>query len=673
MVAREILDDNATPGESRVAQLLAAVKERHDEIAFLYEPEIPLPGGGEREPDFVVVLPGQGVVVLEVKDWQNVLWGTKKSMALGWQGQQEKVVTNPARQAKRYMHAVMNRLQTEPRLLHPPGHYRAGRLRVPCQYLVVFSHLAIDQVTAFQEKGILPRDLVLTRADLDLSHPDRFLAALEASFKVVDWAIDKPLTAKEVDLVRRTLDPGLIIRDSAGREIGTVTQEQEGIIKESPGLRWSSLGKPGKKTPRVRIVRGVSGSGKTLVVIYRARHWARKLAIEPKILVMAHNLALQGYMHDQLVAYGVEVSNPYLKAEEILGDDYHRPIHTTGWIDAHFPNPGARRDLPRRFLDQEFEWLKNQWEQPSVARYQNLLRQRGEDAVTAEQAEFVLTAYSLYQAKQEEWRVNGERWMDWQDVLREALTRIRHPLHPRRDQYHMILIDEVQDFTPLGVQLALELLDPGGEIFLCEDPSQTLWRYYNWKEKGIAPRRATCTDLRVPYRCTYEINMAAFNLLYADPLLANSDGLIKPRFDTPDLIHGPAPLLVRSAHDKGERRAVRRLVEDYRRQGVEPHDIAVLCHTKEDLDQWEFLEGEGVVVNFFDKIKGLEYQTVILPGLHTAFDTDSNVDRRSFVSSVRRRIFVGMTRARQNLALTYQGELPIELSCLRGFTEEREG
>lgn len=668
------LDEHATFGETIVAQLLDSLRERGEDLAYAYECEIQATSGGKVEPDYILVLPSIGVAVLEVKDWVNILGGDKSYIHARRRDQEEAEYPNPDKQARAYLHDVRALLEKQPGLLNPTWHKQAGKLKVPCQYFTVLTNIEKHYVSALEDEGILTPNTVICREDIDLLRPQRFLTAIRTRFEdTAPWSLSEPLTAEDVDCIRRALDPDLKILDRAGRSIGTVTQEQEEIIKESPRLNLASLGKPGQQKSRVRVVRGVAGSGKTLLVIYRARHWAKKLGhLEPKILVMAHNLALVDYMREQLSDYAIDVLNPFQLAEEILGEDYHLPIGTGDWIKENFPEPELRHGLPRKFLEHEFEWLKNQREQLDVQEYSSRLKARADGTIQDDQIDHIIAMYALYCEQQELRRIDGERWMDWQDVLREALKRLRQGLNPYCRKYNMVLIDEVQDFTPLAIKLALEVFNPGGEVFLCEDPCQTLWRYYTWEEKGIDLQQVdACTDLRVPYRATYEINVTAYSLLYADPLLATSDNLIKPLLDPRDVMHGPPPILMQCADLKTEIKHVRKFVEKSIKDGVDADSIAILCHSKHDLEHWRAPEHLGVEVNYYDKVKGLEYDTVVLPHLHSAFQTPSSVDQPTFISNIRRRVFVGMTRARQNLLLSYQGDLPVELSPLRGFSEER--
>ena len=79
--------------------------------------------------------------------------------------------------------------------------------------------------------------------------------------------------------------------------------------------------------------------------------------------------------------------------------------------------------------------------------------------------------------------------------------------------YDAILIDEAQDWAPSWLQVVNQLLDPQhGLLFLADDPSQSIYRYFSWKEKGVDVVGRT-RWLRVPYRNTYEIYQAAYSMI----------------------------------------------------------------------------------------------------------------------------------------------------------------
>src|SRR5262249_2630029 len=132
-------------------------------------------------------------------------------------------------------------------------------------------------------------------------------------------------------------------------------------------------------------------------------------------------------------------------------------------------------------------------------------------------------------------------FIDWSDVPFLALAELNQG-HPLRNTYDIILIDEAQDFAPSWLEIVKNLLKPAGTLFLCDDPTQSLFRSFSWKQKGVDVVGRTRV-LKVPFRCTREITQAAYSLIEADEILKKSEEITVPDLTTYDLLAGETPLL----------------------------------------------------------------------------------------------------------------------------------
>lgn len=99
-----------TNGERRLAERLE--KKLDDDYLCWFN--IPV-GPKALQPDFVILHPQRGVLVLEVKDWklETILSMTKGTADLNDQGQ-PKTVKNPLAQARVYALEVVVALQADP-------------------------------------------------------------------------------------------------------------------------------------------------------------------------------------------------------------------------------------------------------------------------------------------------------------------------------------------------------------------------------------------------------------------------------------------------------------------------------------------------------------------------------------------------------------------------------
>ncbi len=126
-------------GELRLAERL---KDFLEENACIWHNLAVGPRG--RHPDFVIVHPANGLLVLEVKDWRldNIVSANKSDVELLTPSGTVRTAS-PFEQARRYMFDVVQMIQRDGMLLHPPGHAFAGKLIVPFGFGVVLITQAI--------------------------------------------------------------------------------------------------------------------------------------------------------------------------------------------------------------------------------------------------------------------------------------------------------------------------------------------------------------------------------------------------------------------------------------------------------------------------------------------------------------------------------------------------
>jgi hypothetical protein len=117
-----------------------------------------------RHPDFVIVHPSNGMLVLEVKDWRlDTIASANKSEV-------ELVTTrgvvresSPFEQARRYMFDVVQQIQKDGQLLFPAGHAFQGKPIVPFGFGVVFTNITRKQYDQTNLREVFPEDRCLLR------------------------------------------------------------------------------------------------------------------------------------------------------------------------------------------------------------------------------------------------------------------------------------------------------------------------------------------------------------------------------------------------------------------------------------------------------------------------------------------------------------------------------
>jgi UvrD/REP helicase N-terminal domain/Nuclease-related domain len=668
-----------TYGEKLLNRLLRDLPKK--QFFYHYEPRIVTPDGSSK-PDFVIVSALLGVVVLEVKDWRRLQGGSQQTIDTIRGDGTPTSYDNPIRTAEGYAYDLKKRFEERAELWEQ---YK-GRtcLKFPWQVMVVLPRISQSVIQQFEKKGIWPYRTVIGREVLtSAAHVQQAIHALPWKYK-----LEHPMSLDILDIIREILNPSLVVQNEEGFPIGTLTRVQHGLISEplyallpkqmglfdEDELSNEAMGIP--ENTQVRLVRGVAGSGKTLVLLRRVRHVAEQYP-DARSLVLTFNVELAKDLKTRLNLPDdqVEVASFHKVCRAVLGDLWQEPLKTRDWLRKYEKEALAALGLSTEFAASEFAWRKEMdlWDD---AAYLEVERKGRGQRLERSKREIINGMFSRYQAFQTERREQGESWFDWDDVALLALKELNHrdaenteentegeetePYHPLRGAYDAIFIDEAQDFAPSWMGVIRALLRPNGNLFICDDPSQSIFNAYSWPQKGLSVVGRSRV-LRVPFRSTREISQAAHSLIEADDTLRQTEDRPEPDFTSYELGSGPLPALIACKDAEAETAFVDEKVRELLGAGAAPGQIAILCHAKWHTERWRHWREQGVYVQYFDKIKGLEFVTVFLPHLHDAFPHPDDPDA---VTSIRRKVFTAMTRARWRLLLSYQGALPKPLEPL---------
>lgn len=266
-----------------------ALQEGLDDAATVwYEPLFDV--GGER-PDLVVLVPDAGVLVIEVLDAKpsaTVAAGGRRLRVSGGQGPCE--CDDPLRRAEMFATELAARVEKDPGLVDTD--------RLPVVALGVLAYLSRDHATAeaLRGAGMDPR-LCLFRDDLELGRSDPAAFARQVAARM-EAPLRERIGERAERVYRSLIHPDTVIghgqlefRDAAGAtmtetgDIKVLDRAQEAVAK--------TLG------TGHRVIWGVAGSGKTLVLLYRARLLAR-LSPSARILVTCYNRSLAGVLRREL-------------------------------------------------------------------------------------------------------------------------------------------------------------------------------------------------------------------------------------------------------------------------------------------------------------------------------------------------------------------------------------
>ena len=662
------LRNSATFGEKKVLQLLSDNLPKE----FIVYVETPLYKERDiRYPDFVV-LTNYGVLVLEVKDWV-VLEGraTPHGVTVRNRDGTTRHEPNPVNQARNSAIVLSQKLNEKRKTDQAVE-------AIPWSYAVVLFNLPTPVIT--QLRTPWGEEFVLGKADLE--NRDLLLNRIKRTFPTTRL---RPLTKKELDLVRATIYPVVEI-EMPDREAFVLDQQQEKIvaepvrqveeqpIKQKQGEQQDRLfssnaededEKPqpllGEKISRdvsIRLVRGFSGSGKTLVLIQRARFLAAQYP-EWRIVVLTYNKPLQTHLEKSLLGTGIQAKTFHGLCKQLTKIYNDNPAKLEDWLAENQKDFPIIAELGKDFAEREIDYLRDLGV-PAKEKYLKMERKgmgRGQRIPTEQRAKIyeLLTSYRQYLQDNDLWDFS-----ELPLILQEQMDKSADS----PELFDAILVDEAQDWAPIWFKVINRLLNAkNGLLFLADDPSQSIYRNFSWREKSVEVVGRT-RWLKVPYRNTYEIYQAAYEMISDNDEIQNSlkeEGeWIRPEVNPVEMRHGKRPLVQRLANIREEIYRVKNIIDSLKTDGIREDQIAVLTrYRREAKDLERFLQDSSVVINPIHGFKGLEMEAVILPHINLMFQ-DAEEETSEW-----RLIYMAMSRAREQLYLTYSGRLPTPFNTLR--------
>jgi hypothetical protein len=294
-----------TGGEKRLAQRLESKLE--DDWLIWYD--VPL-GPHNLHPDFIVFNPRRGLLVLEVKDWRlDTIQSIDRQSATLITSSGLKHTANPLEQARQYAHAVVNLLQRDPQLTINSGREQ-GKLLFPWGCGVVLANISRKQFDntnlceVFEAHHVICQDEMTESVD-----PEAFQEKLWGMFPFVR---STPLSLPQLDRIRWHLFPEIrIATPTQGALFSTAEDEIPDLIRVLD-LQQEQLAR--SLGEGHRVIHGVAGSGKTLILGYRAEHLA-KICSQP-ILVLCYNRTLAKRLASTIAGKGL--------ADKVLVHTFHQ-------------------------------------------------------------------------------------------------------------------------------------------------------------------------------------------------------------------------------------------------------------------------------------------------------------------------------------------------------------
>jgi hypothetical protein len=247
---------------------------------------------------------------------------------------------NPQLQARAYALEIKVMLERDPALRHRPGHRHEGHLIMPWAYGVVLSNISRQQFIDGQLDQVIPAHYVICRDEMyDTVDAEAFQERLWAMFQ---QTFPCALTLPQIDRIRWHMFPelrvewgegqfGLAFGEDSAPEKAIAIPDLIRVMDMQQEQLARSLG------DEHRIIHGVAGSGKTMILGYRAIHLARSMA--KPILILCYNKTLAARLDQLMGERGlsdkVQVYNFHKWCRKML-DAYHEliPAQGAGFFEA---------------------------------------------------------------------------------------------------------------------------------------------------------------------------------------------------------------------------------------------------------------------------------------------------------------------------------------------------
>jgi hypothetical protein len=439
---------------------------------------------------------------------------------------------------------------------------------------------------------------------------------------------------------------------------------------------------------------GVSGSGKTCVVIQRAIYLAKKYPCET-ILVVTLNKPLALLIESLVIQLAepellqqIEVKPFFAVGQELLKEfepDNIKLYEDTTWksgehIDVIWRefyrcelrnNDAAilqylhdslisRGIDAEQYIREEFDWIRSAFSVNNRNGYLSILRQGRTIPLNERQRKLLLQGLIAWERKMKDIGVTD--YLNISTAVYKYIDKIP-------SKYRSILIDESQDFGNIEFTIARKLVNQNeNDIFLCGDAAQKIsTKYQNLKEAGIDLHGSRSKKIVRNYRNSREILELANHILIenlTEEMISSDDfEILDPEYAS---FSDANPLLLKAKNLAVEISSA----INYLNSNIKKNQKACICiagfsHHEIELYANEIgfpvlsgnvdIDNASVFLSDLDQTKGFEFDYVcilnctagVIPAVH--LPTEEHFRELS-------RLYVAMTRAKLELLISYSGK-----------------
>ncbi|MCF3648068.1 3'-5' exonuclease [Planktothrix agardhii] len=288
-------------------------------------------------PDFIILSPTLGLLILEVKGWtaKQILRASDQFFEIQQNDSKIESQPSPLRQAKSYQDALIQKLKGYSILSQDDGDYQ-GKLAFPVGVGAILTNITEAQARDENIYPLLEKPQAVYRDELldwdgigERTLLKRLSDMFTVRFKFMALADDQISTIKGI------IHPEVAIRSEPAKS----TSVPEGIVLKPDATIIKTLDIKQEQLARSinsghRLFCGVAGSGKTLILLSRAKALAHEL-FPKRILILCFNVTLAAYLRSL-----IDDSDP-LYQERITACHFHEWAKS---ILGRLPNPRLFED-----------------------------------------------------------------------------------------------------------------------------------------------------------------------------------------------------------------------------------------------------------------------------------------------------------------------------------------
>ncbi|MCL5998067.1 MAG: UvrD-helicase domain-containing protein [Chloroflexi bacterium] len=499
--------------------------------------------------------------------------------------------------------------------------------------------------------------------------------------------LGQPLSDEAIAHLRRVFTPEVVIpaqltvrapkkrNNSAQLTDSLLDYDQERILKTDLTLSDDAGAAVGDFN--LRLVNGVAGSGKSLIVVYRAS-LLRQFFPDKSILGLTHNRPLINDLNRRYQTIRKSDDVEWLtfnqwcwKLWTTVQPDRRSTIGATEkqhLVTGIWNKTFSDTQMSDQALLEELDWCKDRLIF-SLEDYLKADRTGRGFALAEPQRRRVWDAFADYQHE-----LNRHKLIDWGDIPRQ-LWRWVQSGKLTVPTYDAILIDEAQFFAPIWFELIKCAVKPRtGHLFMVADPTQGfLKRRQSWVASGLDVRGRS-HHLQHSYRTTRQI-LSFATLFYRTRVSEDDEDIVLPDFE--DMPNGTFPEIVTVDGEQDEITRIMNEVGSLIKKGVSLNHILIIhtdwsgqkqilarLNTKyganTGVDPKETLGLESIRVCTLNAVTGLESPIVFLAGTAGLLEKEQNIrisddERQELIRDNSRKLYMAITRAGQRLVITVMG------------------